>query len=131
MVRPTDKAAFERGLHLHNDGAFFEAHEAWEELWRAEQDIEHRRFLQGLIQVTAAFHKLFAMHRAENARSLLTRGLAKLDRYPSDYLGVSLGAFRDGARVCLRWLDAPTQNAAAFDDLRAKVPRLVRQPVPD
>lgn len=39
-----------RGQSLFNDERFFEAHEAWEELWHFERGRD-RIFIQGLIQV--------------------------------------------------------------------------------
>lgn len=44
----------ERGCGLFNDEHFFEAHEAWEELWHLENGRD-RVFVQGLIQVAAHF----------------------------------------------------------------------------
>ena len=46
---------FERGLAHFNARQFFEAHEVWEEIWLTEDEPE-RTFLQGLIQIAAAFH---------------------------------------------------------------------------
>jgi predicted metal-dependent hydrolase len=43
------------GLALFERGAYFEAHEAWEELWTCETG-ERRRFLQGLIHVAVALY---------------------------------------------------------------------------
>jgi hypothetical protein len=121
---PTLLPAFARGMALHNAGEHYEAHEAWEELWQDEEDDEPRLFLQGLIQVTSAFHKLFFQKAPVSAGRLLTRGLDKLAPYPDDYLGVALGAFRDGARACAAAITAmgPDASVEAFD--RSKVPRI-------
>jgi predicted metal-dependent hydrolase len=97
---PTEQPAFDRGMRLHNQGEHYEAHEAWEELWIAESDDAYRLFLQGLIQVTSAFHKVFFQKQPASAGRLLARGLDKLAAYPDDYLGVRLGAFREQARTC-------------------------------
>ena len=114
-----------RGVRLHNSGAFFEAHEAWEELWKAEVDVPPRRFLQGLIQVTAAFHKLLVQRGPASAQSLLARGLKKLDAYPPEYLGVALGDFRDEARACVPLIASLERSRAGVDAFdRAKVPQL-------
>jgi predicted metal-dependent hydrolase len=43
-----------QGRDLFNDESFFEAHEAWEELWHLEQGRD-RAFVQGLIQAAAHF----------------------------------------------------------------------------
>jgi predicted metal-dependent hydrolase len=97
---PTEQPQFALGMRLHNDGAHYEAHEAWEELWIDEGDDAYRLFLQGLIQVTSAFHKVFFQQQPASAGRLLARGLEKLAPYPDDYLGVALGSFRQGARAC-------------------------------
>jgi uncharacterized protein len=67
---------FARGARLFDAGAFFEAHEVWETRWRAAADKGEREFLQGLIQVAAAFHKLLVMKSTEGASRLLAKGLA-------------------------------------------------------
>lgn len=48
------KKKFEVGLAHFNAEKFFEAHEFWEEIWLVESEPE-KTFLQGLIQVAAAF----------------------------------------------------------------------------
>jgi hypothetical protein len=124
-VSPLERPEFAEGMRLHNTGQHYEAHEAWEELWRDEENDELRLFLQGLIQVTSAFHKLFFQREPVGAGRLLARGLEKLGPYPDDYAGVTLGAFRDGARVCaaaIARLEPTREGVAAFD--RATVPTL-------
>jgi predicted metal-dependent hydrolase len=97
---PTEEPQFAHGMRLHNEGEHYEAHEAWEELWLREGDDALRLFLQGLIQVTSAFHKVFFQKQPESAGRLLARGLEKLAPYPDDYLGVALGPFRREAQAC-------------------------------
>ena len=92
---------FERGIAHFNAQQYFEAHEVWEELWLAAPEPQ-KTFLQGLIQVAAAFH-----HRSRgNARglaSLLAAGMAKLKGFSEDYRGIALGELR---REVERWMDA-------------------------
>jgi hypothetical protein len=108
--------AFLRGALLFDSGAFFEAHEAWEERWRVETDADSRRCLQGLIQVAAAFHKLVAK-APDSASRLIAQGLAKLDACPASALGSDLSAFREGLRACAEALADP-----AFD--RSTIPKI-------
>ena len=55
MDKPDFKTFFLEGVHNFNSRKFWEAHESWETLWlAAESDLE--QFLQGLIQVAAAYH---------------------------------------------------------------------------
>jgi uncharacterized protein len=111
-MRPTETPQFALGMRLHNDGSYYDAHEAWEELWIDETDDEARLFLQGLIQVTSAFHKVFFQRQPASAGRLLTRGLEKLAPYPDEYLGVALGPFRRKAKACAEALSADASLSA-------------------
>jgi uncharacterized protein len=91
---------FAHGVTLFNTRYFFEAHEAWEEIWLHTAPPE-KTFLQGLIQVTAAFHH----HSRENLRgtkSLLRAGLLKLEDFPPHHRGLHIEKLRKVAR---RWLE--------------------------
>jgi len=94
-----EKSQFQRGVELFNAGQFFEAHEAWEEIWLAASEPD-KTFLQGLIQVAAAFH-----HRSRGNRkgmeSLLEAGLAKLEQFPEEHRGIAAGQLREEANRCV------------------------------
>ncbi len=67
-----------RGVDLFNHFYFWEAHEAWETLWReAPGNSDSKLFLQGLIQVTAALLKVH-LRSVEGAVRLSTTGIEKL-----------------------------------------------------
>jgi len=109
--------SFARGARLFDIGEFFEAHEVWEDRWRVATDRTERDFLQGLIQVAAAFHKLLVMKSAESASRLLAKGLAKLDACPAQVEGMDLAAFRERLRACAGEL-------AGGDLTRAELPTM-------
>jgi predicted metal-dependent hydrolase len=124
---PTERPEFALATRLHNEGEYYEAHEEWESIWINEENDEWRLFVQGLIQVTSAFHKLFVQKEPRGASRLLERGLEKLDKYPTDYLGIRLGPFRDGARACVAPMAALEPKSPAIDRFdRALVPALSR-----
>jgi predicted metal-dependent hydrolase len=52
----TVTASYKRGLSLARAGAFFEAHEAFEEAWRACEQHE-RDFFQGLVHVVVSAYQ--------------------------------------------------------------------------
>ena len=52
----TVAASYKRGLSLARAGAFFEAHEAFEEAWRACAEPE-RDFFQGLVHVVVSAYQ--------------------------------------------------------------------------
>jgi len=76
----------EEGIRLFNDRYFFEAHEVLEAVWREEHG-ESKLFLQGLIQICAAYHHT-QNGNAIGAVTLLERGAEKIRRYPPGYLGI-------------------------------------------
>ena len=66
------------GVDLFNRGYWWEAHAAWESLWRqTERNSRSRRFFRGLIQLSAALLKLRA-GRPEGAEKLIRRGMENL-----------------------------------------------------
>jgi len=66
------------GRAAFNRGAFFEAHELWENVWRDLAGSE-RTFVQGLIQIAAGLHHL-DQGRPGPAARVLARGAEKLAR---------------------------------------------------
>lgn len=83
---------FARGVRLFNRQKFFEAHEAWEELWLAEAEPE-KTFLQGLIQVAAAFHH-WQRGNMRGANSLLAAAVAKLEGFAANHRRLAVGELR-------------------------------------
>jgi predicted metal-dependent hydrolase len=83
----TDGALAE-GLKHYRAGEYFAAHESWESLWLVAHEPE-KMFLQGLIQVTAAFHHLQRNNRLGASR-LFERALVRLERYPAGFGSVSV-----------------------------------------
>jgi len=92
---------FQQGLEAFNSAQFFEAHEHWEEVW-LETPVPDKAFLQGLIQVAAAFHH-YTRENRRGAQRLLAAGLAKLELFPGVHWGLEIEAFRESVRP---WLAA-------------------------
>lgn len=81
-----------KGVAHFNAEEFFEAHEAWEDLWHATQG-EERNFIQGLIQVTSSLHHL-QIGNMRGARLLHDSGLELLAPYGDSHMGVDLKELR-------------------------------------
>jgi len=95
---------YQEGLEAFNSARFYDAHEHWEEVWLKTPNPE-KIFLQGLIQVAAAFHH----HSRANllgARNLLREGLLKLDRFPGIYGELEIETLRVTVREWLADFDA-------------------------
>jgi hypothetical protein len=92
-----------RGIDLYHAGYLWEAHEAWEGIWKASPDPVQRDFLQGLIQLAASLLKRHVGHErgarglAEAARERLTRVAAHHPRY----MGLDIAALleKDAPRL--------------------------------
>ncbi len=110
------EARFRKGLAQFNRGQFFAAHETWEEIWLPAAEPE-KTFLQGLIQVAAAFHH-YARGNRVGTQSLLAAGLRKLERFPPSHRGLKLEELRKAVR---RWLSAVE---AGKSPSRAKFPQI-------
>lgn len=97
------------GLRCFHSGAFFEAHEHWESVWLAAREPE-KTFLQGLIQVAAAFHHF---HRGNCAGtiSLLRSALRRLDGYPETFAGIAVAPLRAAIRQWLEALETVAQSS--------------------
>jgi predicted metal-dependent hydrolase len=96
---------FDFGCDLFDAGCYFEAHELWEQCWRAARAVgndDDARFLQGLIKLAAAGVKLLAgadaarqSHVAAAARLLAAEPRRGLSRSTIDG---AIAALRDGRR---------------------------------
>jgi predicted metal-dependent hydrolase len=98
------EGALAEGLRLYDAGEFFTAHEAWESVWLGSPEPE-KTFLQGLIQVTAAFHHL-QRDNPLGAMLLLQAALRRLDRYSPGFGGISVTLLCHDIRERLRTLEA-------------------------
>lgn len=112
---PSDETrrAFAEGARRFDAGRWFEAHETWEDAWRAESG-DVRRLLQGLIQVAAAFHKGLVQGRPAGMVRLLEAGLGKVAAGGGEGL-LDVAAFRAGIAPWLaaarRWADGGERPA--------------------
>lgn len=97
-----DEIGLQRGLTLFNAGEFFDAHEVWEDAWRAAP-AEEKQFLQGLIQIAVALHH-HSRGNLAGASSLLARAHRNLMKYPDSYGGVNLAEVRAAIAGCERAL---------------------------
>jgi uncharacterized protein len=65
------------GLLLFNEGRFYDAHEVWEDLWRATTDPPLKICYQGLIQAAVGLHHLERRNQT-GARSQLGKSIRNL-----------------------------------------------------
>jgi len=93
MTTPTvEYDPFERGVELFNQRRYFEAHDAWEEMWLTAEDLVKKRFLQGLIMAAGAFLH-YKKRNCAGASALLSRSLELLVSIGSGQQGIRLADF--------------------------------------
>ncbi|MGH7895593.1 MAG: DUF309 domain-containing protein [Candidatus Binatia bacterium] len=107
-------AAFAEGLRHFNRGAYFEAHEAFEECLDEVEADERWDLLVALIQVAVGYHKL-ASGNVGAARMLLL-GAEKLAVFPDVACGVVVGPLRRRAESDAAALEAGRATAASLRD---------------
>ena len=107
---------FAAGLKQFNSRLFFDAHETWEEIWLASAEPD-KTFLQGIIQIAAAFHH-YGRGNMRGTQSLLEAGLRRLERFAHGHYGIDVEALRAAAR---EWAGA---LAAGVDPGPARVPQI-------
>jgi predicted metal-dependent hydrolase len=100
------QGALAEGLQHYDSGEFFAAHECWESLWLLASEPE-KTFLQGLIQVTAAFHHWQRNNPLGTAR-LLQAALRRLEAYPASFGSISVALLCNDIR---EWLEALEMGA--------------------
>ena len=94
---PEDWENYDKGIRYFNRQKFFEAHEAWEEIWKRTTDEEDKRFLQGLIQAAASFVHV-ERGNAQAAVELHEAASVKLQHYRRGYWGADIQKFLESFR---------------------------------
>jgi len=80
------RSSLAEGISLFNAHQFWHAHEAWERIW-LQSEGDPRRFLQGLIQLAAAYHHVQRGTFRGGVR-LFDAALSKLATFPVHFLEI-------------------------------------------
>ena len=82
------KKLFKKGLRYYKLKNFYDAHEAWEDLW-SDYYLEDRKFVQGLIQLSVSFVHL-ERSNLKGANSLLNKCKSKFKLYSGINRGIDV-----------------------------------------
>jgi hypothetical protein len=113
---------FVRGIGLFNTQKYWEAHEAWEEVWK-ERSEDARIFLQGLIQAAAALHLMVNGTRLRGAMNNFDKSVSKLSAFPPHFLGIDVQRLRQDLRRCMS-LSANSESVDVKDIRATGLPQL-------
>ena len=86
----------EQGIVQFNAHEFWHAHESWEQLWLPAEN-PHKQFLQGLIQLAAAYHHVQRGTFSGGVR-LFDAALRRLEPFPPAYAGIDRAGAVEAAR---------------------------------
>ncbi len=91
-----EKRFFHEGIDLFNHGEFFDAHEAWEEIWKNTAG-RKARFYQGLIQAAVTLEH---MNRANprGVQRVWSTMMTKFEGLPDVFMGVNIPQFLGALR---------------------------------
>lgn len=114
------------GIEFFNRCDFFEAHEAWEELWTDYQG-PSRKFYQGLIQAAVALHH-FGNGNIRGARKLYYSTRSYLEPYRPHYEGLDLEKFLQEFEQCFTEVTASQEEFPQIDIVPDLIPEIHLDP---
>lgn len=105
-------ALFQKGLSEYEKGDFFEAHEAWEDLW-SDYNFPDQKFIQGLIQLSVSFVHL-GNGNMIGARNLLKKCQNKFAEYTGIHRNINLIELKSAIEA-VGMVYEDMENASEFD----------------
>jgi len=82
-------ARLREGISLFNDRRFFECHEVFEELYQ-ETETANKPFIEGLIQLAAAFRIFCDFGEVKGPVRMIYQALVRFENYQPDFLQVGV-----------------------------------------
>ena len=117
-----DWKEFTHGVELFNRGNFWHAHEAWEQVWMRHQE-DSRMFLQGLIQMAAAYHTLVEKRRYTGTLNNFKKALPRLKLFEPEFMGVKVTPLVRAIEQCSE--EVRTHGQRGFSNFKPKfLPKL-------
>lgn len=80
------------GVRLFNEGHFFEAHDAWEEIWHRVSDKRREQFYRAIIQAAVTL-ELLRRGRAVGVRQVFVSSTQLFQGLPEVFMGVDIPGF--------------------------------------
>ena len=91
---------FKKGLHLFNEGEYFECHEVIEDLWlETPSEDPYRDLYKGVIQAAAAIYQ-FERGILSGAKGLYETAVGYLGKYGPKALGLDVRKLIAGMDLC-------------------------------
>jgi predicted metal-dependent hydrolase len=107
--KPDFRSRFLQGVEHFNSREFWEAHESWEELWLVAES-EAEQFLQGMIQMAAAYHHV-QRGTVRGAVRLFDAAMRRLSAFPPGYCGIDRSRVEAQALPHRAWASEAARRA--------------------
>ena len=106
----TECRVYHKGIELFNEGQFFEAHDAWEEIWNLTLDRRRERFYRAIIQ-SAVTLELLRRGRAVGVRQVFCSCIELFEGLPDIFMGLNIPQHIERLRTAI---------APALEDLETR-----------
>ena len=113
MNKEDDKEKlFQEGMKQYKAMDYFEAHEAWEDLW-SDYYLEDKKFVQGLIQLAVSFVHI-GNGNLNGAKSLLRKSKEKFQEFSGVHRGINVSVLLNQIEMVRLTYDS-LNNPSEFD----------------
>lgn len=102
-------ARLREGIRLFNAGRYFESHESLEDFYLSAEERD-KPFLEGLIQLAAAFRLFRDFDEVKGPARMVRQALIRLENYQPAYLGIKVTSL---IRAMETWVEETGSNPAA------------------
>ena len=111
-------ARLREGIRLFNDGQFFECHDILETVYQ-EADDTHKPFLEGMIQLAAAFRIFCDFGEIKGPVRMIYQALIRFENYQPAFLQIRVNDFCQAAEA---WAKAAEKKDA--QPTAANIPKI-------
>jgi len=111
-------ARLREGIRLFNDGQFFECHDILETVYQ-EADDTHKPFLEGMIQLAAAFRIFCDFGEIKGPVRMIYQALIRFENYQPAFLQIRVQDFCQAAEA---WANAAEKKDA--QPTAANIPKI-------
>ncbi|MGH7793678.1 MAG: DUF309 domain-containing protein [Candidatus Binatia bacterium] len=115
-------ARLRQGIGLFNEGKFFECHEVLEGFYQ-ETGEENKPFLEGLIQLAAAFRLFCDFGEIRGPVRMIYQALIRFENYQPDFLQVHVRELCQAAEAWAKAAEVAGAKPSAADIPKVKVQR--------
>jgi predicted metal-dependent hydrolase len=102
-------ARLREGIRLFNEARFFESHETFERFYQ-ETEEENKAFVEGLIQLAAAFRIYADFGEVRGPVRMIYQALIRLENYQPTYLAIKVQKFGSALEAWANAAQAATGN---------------------